>query len=721
MPVTPDDFAEVLNTLKNDILASSSYSRSTSVSTSLTYAEKTDPQPSNLGRPEIVAPVVAMDSASSYVFDPNSYTYKLEPESVIQAQAQAQSNTTHSRYSGLTGVPPTQTQDVQSVYKPLDVESKFNITYGDDMSWDGMVGFEIAADIWSRFLQDDVKINIHVQTSDELPEQVVGGALPGLIPDQKVKDLKDYLKDDQSSFDDEIAVNQLPEEGDKLRVIADRYQLKDAKRLDFTSANAKALDVIDGDSEDLDGLIVMNRAFQWNYEDHPTEGKIDFVSVALHEIGHILGFVSGVDDPGWLTALYEARDKAESPGDLTGKDPDKDKEYEELGKKNEYVAFPLDFFRYSNDSTSWKEDYIDLTIGGSHVFFSIDGQEKLANLSTGKLDNGYGYQASHWKQGSNMGIMDPFITSGERKYISALDLTALDVVGWDVDKTHVDQPEWSFEHLVLQAHVRLAERLSVQPEWLVANKDEAVQQLRSDRFFDIEEMLYEGRRRNNRRKTITNWQEVLAFFAQEAYFSELGGNEWDAYVSSFAKTVQGTGDGETLKGGRAGDSVFGRRGSDDVEGRRGDDQLRGNRGADLVMGGGGADRVSGGQGHDVLDGGRGDDRLRGGDGSDRIVGNWGRDWLDGGDGADIFVLQPGQGADIVRDFVIGEDSVGLLGNQDVATQIADLTILAEADDVMIQQNNRLVMTLKNLNLQDQSMILNDPAKFFTLVELPVAE
>jgi hypothetical protein len=45
---------------------------------------------------------------------------------------------------------------------------------------------------------------------------------------------------------------------------------------------------------------------------------------------------------------------------------------------------------------------------------------------------GDGYQASHWKDDLGLGIMDPTAAPGERLSISALDIEAMDVVGWNL-------------------------------------------------------------------------------------------------------------------------------------------------------------------------------------------------------------------------------------------------------------------------------------------------
>ncbi|MGB3239131.1 MAG: hypothetical protein WBB29_12600, partial [Geitlerinemataceae cyanobacterium] len=74
---------------------------------------------------------------------------------------------------------------------------------------------------------------------------------------------------------------------------------------------------------------------------------------------------------------------------------------------------------------------------------------------------------------------------------------------------------------------------------------------------------------------------------------------------------------------------------------------------------GGDDTILGGNGDDKLYGEAGDDVINGGDGDDFILAWKGNDTVSGGAGHDIFVFSPSHGTDIIADFVVGEDRIGL--------------------------------------------------------------
>ena len=90
----------------------------------------------------------------------------------------------------------------------------------------------------------------------------------------------------------------------------------------------------------------------------------------------------------------------------------------------------LDLFRYSADSTA--QNVIDWTASTTDKYFSLDrGLTAIASFSTGR-NFGDGQQASHWKDNLGIGIMDPTAARGELLAISANDLLAFDVIGWNV-------------------------------------------------------------------------------------------------------------------------------------------------------------------------------------------------------------------------------------------------------------------------------------------------
>ncbi|MEB3213290.1 MAG: cadherin-like domain-containing protein, partial [Leptolyngbyaceae bacterium] len=132
----------------------------------------------------------------------------------------------------------------------------------------------------------------------------------------------------------------------------------------------------------------------------------------------------------------------------------------------------------------------------------------------------------------------------------------------------------------------------------------------------------------------------------------------------------GQADNDALLGGSGSDRLVGGSGNDTLRGQRDNDILKGNSGSDQLQGEDGNDTLLGGSENDVLDGGSGSDRLDGGTGSDRLT---------GGEGADVFVLNAGQGGDIITDFEGGIDALELGGGM----RLDDLTITGSGSNTLI--------------------------------------
>jgi len=177
----------------------------------------------------------------------------------------------------------------------------------------------------------------------------------------------------------------------------------------------------------LDGTVRFstNFAFDFNPTDGITANTFDFLGVAIHEIGHALGFVSGVD---FLDIYGEGPGTSPSEGTLGYS----------LNDTSIYSA--LDMFRYSNDPNNLAPGAgpsRDLSVGGTK-YFSIDGGQTALfgnTFSTGRY-NGDGQQASHWKDAPNCqignGLMDPTFCFAQQGYVTGLDLAAFDAMGWNL-------------------------------------------------------------------------------------------------------------------------------------------------------------------------------------------------------------------------------------------------------------------------------------------------
>jgi len=270
-------------------------------------------------------------------------------------------------------------------------------------------------------------------------------------------------------------------------------EIKESTTLNMTRAVGKALGM-DTTSSSLDGYILFSNlsnqsGVSWSYDytrsSAAPSNSLDFLSTAIHEIGHILGFVSGIDQPGWLnnvinwgTATYNG---------VTYTSTDYINSLDPIIKNTN----PLDLFRKSASIVGW-QGVDDMSYGsrGGDKYFSIDsGRTSIASFATG-ADTGLGgdgYQASHWKAGISS-IMAPTLKTGQRANVSATDLRAMDVIGWDVASTGINTAI-NLSTVQSQAKQSLANRLGTSVSWLDANSLNAATSLTTNRDLDIYTML----------------------------------------------------------------------------------------------------------------------------------------------------------------------------------------------------------------------------------------
>ncbi|MFM2198904.1 MAG: hypothetical protein RLZZ505_2336 [Verrucomicrobiota bacterium] len=296
----------------------------------------------------------------------------------------------------------------------------FDFTFTPTSSTADIAGFNAAANFWSSRFTDNVIIRMDVGTSALAPNVLAqAGSTQGTT---SFSDFRNFLSADATSAFDTQAVASLSA-GSSFNMLLNRtsnnpngagspiaYVDNDGdannSKINLTTANAKALGYSVPDTV-TDAEITFSNSFPWDYDrsDGITSGTYDFVGIAIHEIGHALGFISGVD-------VLDGN--STSPNFFS----------------DELFTFvsPLDLFRYSTASTAL--GVIDWSAGTEVKYFSLDkGVTNLGGFSTGSV-HGDGQQASHWKDNLGLGILDPTAAQGELLAFTTLDLTAFDVIGW---------------------------------------------------------------------------------------------------------------------------------------------------------------------------------------------------------------------------------------------------------------------------------------------------
>lgn len=309
-------------------------------------------------------------------------------------------------------------------------------------------GFRAAAKFWETFLADDITISLNVNFA-ALGPNILGSTRSTLFSTSTAA-IYQQLGATQTSTLDQSVVNTLKPlssagglqvitpgyvnpatltGADTTTRIVDNDDTANNTRLAGTSANLKALGfglpagLVDGTIQ-----FSTNFAFDFNPTDGITAGQTDFIAVAIHEIGHALGFVSGVD-------VYDANGCPNGPGCAATSN---------ASFNNSVIGRVGDLFRYSAPGV------VDWT-PGTAAYFSIDGgrSQLFGNslLSTGDF-NGDGFQASHFKNNGTcfnfIGILNPFICDGVGGTVTASDLAFFDAIGYTTNVNVLGNPNFQF-------------------------------------------------------------------------------------------------------------------------------------------------------------------------------------------------------------------------------------------------------------------------------------
>jgi len=274
-------------------------------------------------------------------------------------------------------------------------------------------GFTAAANRWSSVLANDITVNVQIGFSP-LGNSIIG---------QTGSDFREYtytttttaLETHRASAADFSSYAALQPGPSYTRLInhtsnnpnganSTTPYLSSMNRVGMTTANAKALGLL-GSTSTLDALIRFNSdfGFDFNPGDGISFGQFDFVGAATHELGHSLGFVSGVDDIDQLGGVLADSD---------------------------FSSNLLDLFRFSSASIAAGAGFTDYTADTRAKYFSVDGGVTPNGLFANGIIYGDGNQASHWKDFLGIGIMDPTAFPGELMVLTDTDLRAFDVLGY---------------------------------------------------------------------------------------------------------------------------------------------------------------------------------------------------------------------------------------------------------------------------------------------------
>ncbi|HYC54650.1 MAG TPA: NF038122 family metalloprotease [Candidatus Binatia bacterium] len=308
-------------------------------------------------------------------------------------------------------------EELRSARRPVQRGGGFSIELvagpGIAANAAALAAFERAAAQWEAVFSDPMTVSINVDLTDLGSPTIIGAASSVLLGSEYDQFRSDSVDDSWDEPDDGVT-GFLPYSEEFAYTMPPGFSASSyliAGKAVFKALGYTGLDDTFGTS---DGSINFNSqfSFDFNNANGVTAGTQDFETVAAHEIGHILGFVSSIDQ---IDELVHS------------------------GTTSGVIAIrPLDLYRFLRSGGSDPVTTANFTTFARSVTYNVDAAlddlDGEYRMSTG-VHNGDGRQASHWKDddlvGTHLGVMDPTLSSGTAFDVEATDVRALDLIGYE--------------------------------------------------------------------------------------------------------------------------------------------------------------------------------------------------------------------------------------------------------------------------------------------------
>jgi hypothetical protein len=289
-----------------------------------------------------------------------------------------------------------------------------NINPGAGLSGnaDALAAFNRGAAQWTKYFNDPITVTIDADLA-ALGPGIIGQASSVMLAGG-YNTIRNQMVTDAAPYANNSIVASLPTAAQFSAYLPTGFGL--TGNLAASKANLKALGFAGLDAAfgvtDATIQFSSNFSFDYNNKNGVDAGKMDFETVAAHEIGHALGFFSVVDVVDY---------------------------YLPTPTRGNVSPNPLDLFRFRpSDNPTTPAQF---TTNPRSLLTGAFGESNFSDtVNTYAFSTGYytgdGHQASHWKAdeltGNWIGLMDPTLDYGVSFNVAASDVRALDLTGYDL-------------------------------------------------------------------------------------------------------------------------------------------------------------------------------------------------------------------------------------------------------------------------------------------------
>jgi hypothetical protein len=271
-----------------------------------------------------------------------------------------------------------------------------------------LAAFNRAAAQWEAYISDSIIVTINADLAN-LGNASIIGSTSSVGLQTTYTSIRNAMVTDAANEADDAVVAFLPTAAQFQGTVSSGDGFNGNMAANKAVLKAMGFTGLDGTFGASDGSITFNSTFNFDFDNSNgvTAGMMDFETVAAHELGHALGFISEVDS-------------ADNTTNNTSLQPE-----------------PLDLFRFgSANNPATNAEFTTKPrnfVPGQSAIFDDLGTEYA--FSTG-VNGGDGRQASHWKDdgltGNHIGVMDPTLALGQVFTVADSDLRALDVIGYEI-------------------------------------------------------------------------------------------------------------------------------------------------------------------------------------------------------------------------------------------------------------------------------------------------